>query len=134
MMLAAATVLFYTSLVILGAVLVHVVKKEVRTIMNTKLQEALAAATAAITPLTSKLDALEAFVTEGVPKITAAAVADALAETDLEEEAAAGVVNDVLAKIQKEVDDVVLPAAEANTDESQPGPAGEETQAATDEG
>jgi intracellular sulfur oxidation DsrE/DsrF family protein len=98
--------------------------KEDQMTVNAKLLAASAAAAAMLQPITDKLNALETFVNDGVPKLVAAGVADALAQTDLDEGQIADVISGVLATIQKEVDDVILPAAEANTGGGDTAPAG----------
>jgi hypothetical protein len=89
--------------------------------MNEKLTAAIQAAAAAVEPIRNKLDAIETFVRDSVPAITEAAVRDALAKVDIDEGEAATAIADIVAQVEKEVDDIILPAVEANTGGVNPG-------------
>jgi hypothetical protein len=80
--------------------------------MNTKLEAALAANNEGTARIVGKLGSIKTFI-QGVPALVAAAVADALAQHDVEEAAAADTINQAEATAEAAVDDA-LSAIDAN--------------------
>lgn len=107
-----------------AAVLAEIAKlrRDIRD-MNLKLSAAVAALTQSTAEIAGKLDSIENYV-RGVPDVVAAAVADALAQADVDANAAADLIDAARTTTEKEVGDVL--AAIDN-----PGGGGEDT---TDDG
>lgn len=83
--------------------------------MNQKLTDAIAALQAETTDTTGKLASIKTFIL-GIPALVGAAVADALANNDVDEEAAAAAVSEATQTVSDATDDA-LSAIDAN-----PGP------------
>ena len=80
--------------------------------MGEKTNEAVAALVEEVTESTGKLASLEATV-RGFPEVVAAAVADALADADVDDEAAAAAIDNARSNISDAVDQA-LAATDAN--------------------